>query len=208
MQKQNSKYYLDYLKRTDKFPQSVYHKAKHDMVHKMFDSLPFGSLVLDAGCGIGNITGRYSSAYSVVGIDEELSAIQYCHQYRGRKYMQASLYNIPFSDNTFNLIVFLDAIEHLDRPILALKELARVLNREGKILICTMNYASPLWYILENSWHRFFGGSCKPYSKDVHPTQYTAEILRQHCKGIFDEIDLQKRVMKMELFYVGKKIYY
>ncbi len=201
----NKEYYFEYLKKTDRFPQSLYHKAKHAMVKEMFDSIPGGSLVLDAGCGIGNITGKYCDKYDIVGIDEQLSSIQYCHNFHQGEYVQASLYSLPFPENSFDLILFLDAIEHFTQPVYALKELARVLKPQAHILICTMNYASPLWLILSNTWHRLFGGSCKPYSKDVHPTRYTPEILRQHCSSMFEEVYLQNRIMNMELFYLGKK---
>lgn len=202
----DQEYYMEYLKRTDRFPQAIYHMAKRDMVRQAFDSLPLGSSVLDAGCGIGNITGSYCGRYNVVGIDEQPSSIEYCRRTYSGRYMQASLYSVPFPDNTFDAVLFLDAIEHLDRPVFALKELARVLKPGAAILICTMNYKNPLWIILAHTWHRFFGGTCKPYSKDVHPARYTAEILKNHCKGLFQEIRFETRVMNMELFYVGKKI--
>jgi len=202
---EEKKYYLEYLKKTDRFPQSIYHTAKHRMVREALGRIPSGSLVLDAGCGIGNITGKYCDAHSVVGIDEQLSAIQCCAKFCHGTYIQGSLYRAPFANNIFDSILFLDAIEHLAQPIRALEELLRVLKPGGLILICTMNYASPLWFVLENTWHRFFGGSCKPYLKNVHPTQYTPLILRQHCEGLFEEIYLQKRVIDMEIFYLGKK---
>jgi len=201
----NREYYLEYLKKTDKFPQSVYHKVKHDIAGSMFGLLAPQALVLDAGCGIGNITAKYCPGYTIIGIDEQFSSIEYCKQNCAGKYIQSSLYNVPFKDNVFDSIFFLDAIEHLKDPLLALKELARVLKPKASILICTMNYASPLWLILENTWHRFFAGSCKPYSKDVHPTPYTEKILKQHCNNFFKEIRLEKRIMGMELFYIGKK---
>jgi len=199
-------YYLEYLKKTDKFPQSIYHAAKHDMIKEVLEHIPTGSFILDAGCGIGNMTGKYCATYSIVGIDEQLSAVQYCRKFYHGTYMQASLYDIPFSDSTFDAVLFLDAIEHFTRPIDALKELARVLKPGGLILVCTMNYASLLWFILENTWHRFFGGTCKPYSKNVHPTQYTPSILRRHCEGLFEEIYRKTRIMNMEIFYLGKKM--
>ena len=200
-----NKYYFEYLKRTRRFPQSVYHQAKHQMVRYMFEGLKPGAKVLDAACGIGHVTAEYSNAFDLVGLDEQLSAIRYCCQNSKARYLQGSLYNIPFADNEFDMIVFLDAIEHFTDPVSALRELNRVLKPEGKILICTINYANPLWIILENTWHRFFGGNCKSYSKDVHPSRYTQRILRKHCGGIFEEVDFRKRILKMELFYIGKK---
>lgn len=198
-------YYFEYLKKTERFPQSIYHRAKHNMVSQMFLHLAPGALVLDAGCGIGNITAKYCSLYSIVGIDEQSSSIKYCQKHCEGKYLQASLYKIPFRDNVFDLVLFLDAIEHIRDPFEVLEELVRVLKPKAKILICTMNYASPLWTILQNSWHRFFGGSCKPYSKEVHPTPYTEKTLRLHCNKFFQEVCLEKLLMGMELFYIGMK---
>lgn len=201
----NQEYYFEYLKKTEKLPRSVYHKVKHNMVGSMFGLLSQEALVLDAGCGIGNVTAKYCQGYSIFGIDEQFSSIEYCKKNCTGKYVQSSLYNIPFKDNVFDLILFLDAIEHLTDPLLVLKELARVLKPKANILICTMNCASPFWLILENTWHRFFGGSCKPYLKDVHPTPYRERMLKQHCNNFFKEIRLEKRIMGMELFYIGKK---
>jgi 2-polyprenyl-3-methyl-5-hydroxy-6-metoxy-1,4-benzoquinol methylase len=198
-------YYIEYLKRTARFPQSIYHAAKHSMVRRVITALPRNSRILDAGCGIGHISEGYCGEYEIYGLDEQPEAIAYCRQHYHGTYTTGSLYATPFADDFFDAVLFLDAIEHLQQPIPALRELARILKPGGVILICTMNYASPLWFILEHTWHRFFGGTCKPYSKDVHPTPYTGKLLRQHCEGLFKEICIQKRIMGMELFYVGKK---
>jgi ubiquinone/menaquinone biosynthesis C-methylase UbiE len=198
-------YYIDYLKRTTRFPQSVYHRAKLDMVRNTIQSQPQGSRVLDAGCGIGHITNEYCDRYEVYGLDEQPAAIDYCWQHCRGTYVQGDLCEIPFSNDFFDLILFLDAIEHLTNPIRALRELARILKPGGAVLICTMSYSSPLWFVLEHTWHRFCGGTCKPYLKDVHPTHYTKKLLRQHCSGIFEEVYLTTRIMHMELFYFGRK---
>ncbi len=200
------KYYFDYLKRTDKFPQSVYHKAKHNMVRKMFACVSKSALVLDAGCGIGNITSTYCDQYCVIGIDEQFSAVQFAHKSCAGKYVQGSLYQAPFNDNSFDLILFLDAIEHFTEPVSVLKELHRILKPGGTILICTVNYANFLWVILENTWHRFFGGHCKTYRKDIHPTRYTQKLLQEHCSNFFKEMAFEKHILKMELFYMGRKL--
>ncbi len=198
-------YYFDYLKKTDRFPQSLYHRAKHEMVKECFSKHPPGSSVLDAGCGMGHITRPYSKDYQIFGIDEQECAIQFCNKTGQGTFIQASLYNIPLSDNFFDLILLLDAIEHFTHPLDVLKELARVLKPQGTILICTMNYSNPLWFILQHTWHRFFGGTCKPYLKEVHPTPYTEKLFHEHCNQYFNAGSFIKRIMGMELFYIGGK---
>lgn len=191
--------------RTEKFPQSIYHRVKHTQVRNLVNSLILQSAILDAGCGIGNITGCFVQNHKVFGIDNQITALHHCRKNFQGTYLNADLFEIPFIDNCFDLVLLLDAIEHFNKPITALHELARVLKSGGHILICTINYSNPLWYILENTWHRFFAGNCRTFSKDVHPTRYSAFLLREHCKGIFHEIYLQRRILKMELFFLGKK---
>lgn len=199
-------YYLNYLIKTQKFPQSLYHRAKYLMTKELIDSLPPGSLILDAACGIGNVSAPYCKNYQVFGIDLQPEAIEYCQKHHGGEYRVADLYEkLPFSSNFFDLVLFHDSIEHFKDPIKALKELARVLKRERKILISTINYTNPLWFILENTWHRLIARSCKTYSKEVHPTRYTETLLRKHTGRFFKEIKMQKRVLGMELFFLGKK---
>lgn len=49
---------------------------------------------------------------------------------------------LPFSDASFELVHCGDGIEHLESPIRALRELARVLAPGGSLLLTTPNYAS------------------------------------------------------------------
>jgi len=198
-------YYLEYLQRTDRFPQSVYHRAKHALVRDLFAWATPSGRVLDAACGVGNITGKYAVNHQLVGIDEQADAIRICQRnYRGR-YLQGTIYQLPFRNESFGLILFLDAIEHFTDPVRALRELSRVLRPGGRILICTINYANPLWFILENTWHRLFAGTCRTYSPEVHPTRYHQRLLRQHCQGLFREVRFERRILMMELFYIGEK---
>jgi SAM-dependent methyltransferase len=49
---------------------------------------------------------------------------------------------LPFADASFELVHCGDGIEHLESPIRALRELARVLSPGGSLLLTTPNYAS------------------------------------------------------------------
>ena len=199
-------YYFDYLLDTEKWPRSVYHAAKHRITAKLVLELPVGSRILDAGCGVGNISGRYCDKYQVFGVDEQEKAIAYCRKHYKGKYVKANLYQrLPFADGYFDLILFHDSIEHFIEPKKVLKQLARVLKKGGKIVVSTINYANPMWLLLENTWHRAVGGDCRTYSKEVHPTRYTDKLLRRHCGELLEEVELRKEMLWMELFFVGKR---
>lgn len=198
-------YYLEYLVRTDQFPQSIYHQAKHDYVRQLITALPKGTRILDAACGIGHITAPYTKDYQIIGSDIETPAATYARRHYDGSYVNSDLYHLPFKTSSFDLVLYLDAIEHLFDPPATLKELRRVLKPRHQIMICTINYANPLWFILENTWHRLFAGPCKTYSKEVHPSRYTAQMMLDHCEPYFKTIRLDKKILQMELFYVGEK---
>jgi SAM-dependent methyltransferase len=98
-------------------------------------------LVLDLGCGRG-----YGSAYLttkggrlVVGGDYNRDAIYYCKN----RYQQAFLHyicfdatHLPFRDNSFDVVVCFDVIEHVVNPRRLLAEARRILRDRG-IFICS-----------------------------------------------------------------------
>ena len=59
--------------------------------------------------------------------------------------------NIPFKDNELSQIIMLDVLEHIKKHELALKEINRVLKKQGKLIICVPNdtflsYLNPIRY--------------------------------------------------------------
>lgn len=48
-------------------------------------------------------------------------------------------YNLSFPDNEFEIILSLETIEHLSKPFLFIKELARIAKNDGTIIISTPN---------------------------------------------------------------------
>jgi SAM-dependent methyltransferase len=93
-----------------------------------------GALVLaDIGCAEGFVT-RYvwslRPEIRCVGIDIDVGALE-----RGklispnRRAQQASIYNIPYRSEAFELVLCLEVLEHLDRPERALAELMRTTRR-------------------------------------------------------------------------------
>lgn len=43
--------------------------------------------------------------------------------------------NIPVDDNTFDIVMLAEVIEHLENPIAVLNECYRVLKKDGKIVV-------------------------------------------------------------------------
>ncbi len=85
--------------------------------------------VLDAGCGEGETLARLEDVLGerVAAIDVLDKCVAYTKQrFPHVDVSMASVYELPFEDRSFDLVVCLEVMEHLDRPAEALRELSRV----------------------------------------------------------------------------------
>jgi len=71
---------------------------------------------------------------SIFGIDVGLTSNRNI-----KSLVQGSLYRLPFSDNTLDLITCRMVVEHLDHPAKAFAEIARCLRPEGAFILITPN---------------------------------------------------------------------
>lgn len=98
--------------------------------------------VLDIACGTGEFERLLLNEYSkqkIVGVDisENMLAIakQKCAAFPQVSFHQASAENLPFADNTFDVIVSASSFHYFDNPIGVLTEMRRVLKPDGKVII-------------------------------------------------------------------------
>lgn len=86
--------------------------------------------ILDAGCGEG-FTLEYlrvrNIGKSYEGIDFLQKAVEIGNKVHPKiKLKQASIYELPYKDNSFDLVLSTEVLEHLEEPKKALKEIFRV----------------------------------------------------------------------------------
>lgn len=86
--------------------------------------------VLDVGCGEGFTLNKLSQnkiGQELVGIDFLDTAIKIGKKIHPELTLkQGTIYEIPFKDNSFDLVICTEVLEHLDDPQKALAELQRV----------------------------------------------------------------------------------
>mgnify|MGYP001145125792 CR=1 FL=1 len=175
-----SEYYLEYMSDQERFPRAGFNRSKRLFVERMIRRrVPAGGRVLDLGCGPGWVSHNLIGEYHVIGMDIELDAVQLCRLRYDADYLVGNAFHLPVESQACDAVIFTEAIEHFVDPNPALDEIARVLKPGGLALITTPNCGSLFWVLIENTWHRFFGGPCKPYSRDVHPSRFTRRSLAE-----------------------------
>lgn len=99
-------------------------------------NIPRGKgLCLDVGCGSGWARELVENAgYSYTGCDVDIS--------RGQGIVQCDGTALPFKENSFNLIILWQVLEHVPCPEKFLREVKRVLMPGGKI-IGSVSYLEP-----------------------------------------------------------------
>lgn len=60
---------------------------------------------------------------------------------------------LNFKDSQFDCVILQDVIEHLNKPEVAVKEIARVLKKGGSVYLSTPNRWSPLNFISDPHWN-------------------------------------------------------
>ena len=105
-----------------------------------FRWIPKGTpALLDAGCAWGYGTRFFSErAHSVAGIDFDQEAIEVAaKRYPWINFQAAPLEAIPHADQSFDVVVCLDVLEHVRDEHKSLNELFRVLRPGGMLILTT-----------------------------------------------------------------------
>ena len=114
-----------------------------------------GKEVLDASCGTGYGLEILSEAgaTAVTGVDISAEAIASAESRFGKyaaALVEADLRELPFEDDSFDVIVSFETIEHIEEPQRALAELRRVLRPDGVLVVSSPN---PEAYVGHNEHH-------------------------------------------------------
>ncbi len=161
---------------------------------------------LDIGCGKGEIVIHLARMKNkAVGVDYAEAAIEICestlkHEKASvRKLTQfkvADATKLPFADETFDAVFFLDVIEHLTKTQTekAIQEIKRVLKKGGKVIVHTNNKyfergtklcVAMSYHGLEALLHpkKFLTYSSHPYEY-MHINYVTPTWLASHMKKL------------------------
>src|SRR5579875_3486177 len=97
-----------------------------------------GTSVLDVGCGPGTITvdlARLVAPAPVVGLDRSAEALAAAASLddHGVAFVAGELTGLPFDDDTFDVVHAHQVLQHVEDPVAALAEMARVCRPDGLV---------------------------------------------------------------------------
>ncbi|MGH9929786.1 MAG: class I SAM-dependent methyltransferase [Pyrinomonadaceae bacterium] len=91
--------------------------------------------ILDVGCGTGANLEMLSEFGEAEGVDVSAEALSFCQARGLEKVKLGAAEALPYDDSSFDLATGLDVVEHLDDDLAGLKEMRRVLRRDGRALL-------------------------------------------------------------------------
>jgi len=111
--------------------------------------------ILEVGCGNGDFALCLSDKNSnITAVDFSRKAISIARKKAKTlnskvRFMVADAQNLPFKDNSFDMIFSCECLEHVENPERVLLEFNRVLKENGELILTTENYfnALILWWI-------------------------------------------------------------
>ena len=117
---------------------------------------PTATRVLEVGCGEGRqltaVGTRYPNA-GLIGLDLPNVELEEAWDGVPSHMVQASALELPFADNTFDLVLAIEVLEHLPNPKQALDEIARVAS--GDVVLSVP--WEPVWRIGNLARGRYVG---------------------------------------------------
>ncbi|MDD5181712.1 MAG: class I SAM-dependent methyltransferase [Candidatus Nanoarchaeia archaeon] len=97
---------------------------------------------------------------------------------------------LPFKDGFFDEVYSSCVFEHLRNPENVLREMKRVLKKNGRIVIVTDNACFLGWSLLKNNSH--LNSGCRRGPRDLHYALYTTHHLHNHLEHLnFRNIEVE-----------------
>lgn len=138
--------------------QKLWHTRKWMIIKEMIEGT--SSKVLDVGCASGWMTARVGQILpgaEVTGLDVSQKMIKYARVKHPKiDFICADAHKLPFPDESFDLIICTETLEHVVDPLRVLLEIRRCLSPKGQAII-SMDTGNILFNLVWFFWTRTKG---------------------------------------------------
>lgn len=168
--------------------QKFWHTRRIAEIKKIYPN-PKGNIA-DIGCHSGFLTAEIVDANekNLYGLDISPQAIKVAKKrLKNGTFVRGDAHALPYKNNFFDVVYCLEMLEHVNNPELVLREIKRVLKKNGKaiILVPTDNLLFRIiWYF----WNIVY-----PVWNHTHVQSFQADSLEKLLKKNKFTIDTVKR---------------
>jgi ubiquinone/menaquinone biosynthesis C-methylase UbiE len=149
-----------------------------------------GTVALDVGCGTGLITNEFRRRFQrTIALDLNRWALS---RMDGKPFVvkvQGDGESLPIQDESVNLIVATEMIEHLEAPEKTAREIYRVLKKNGRV-VGSVPSTNNIW-----KWRKHLSMTCgggEPFHRNFTQSQITKlwkdagfkVIVKRSCLGL------------------------
>lgn len=166
---------------------------------RMLEFVPSGGYLLNGACGTGWFSFMAQQrGYRVESIDlsdKVLSEIDYLNRKLGTgiTVKKASVTDLPYQDEVFNVVILSEILEHLPEPRKALNEAYRVLKDGGRLIVTVPGYLYQLVF-------DYFISKVFPNSYDKRLTEDYQKLQMSHQTEDLDYHINQFRIGEFKQF--------
>ncbi len=100
--------------------------------------------ILNVGAATGGSIGWLSELGEITSLEFDKESVSFVKEHLKAEIVEGSILELPFPENSFDLVCAFDVVEHVENDKLAVEELARVCRANGNVLI-TVPAHMKLW---------------------------------------------------------------
>jgi 2-polyprenyl-3-methyl-5-hydroxy-6-metoxy-1,4-benzoquinol methylase len=140
--------------------------------------------VADLGCGCGAMLVRLKDRYDAVGVDGSPRAIEFCAQRGIRAQLGQLGESLSLENGTFDAVLLLDVLEHLEHDRQTIEQGAALL-KPGGIMICTVPAFQWLWSYWDTIHHHYRRYRRRQFGKLFANLGFKMELLTYANTALF-----------------------
>ncbi len=151
------------------------------VIERISQRIPHHAIILDVGCGPTCAARLFNSGLKIF-MDPLMNSYQ--KRYSGTlpegQKISCTAEKMPLKDNTSDIVLCVNALDHMIDPGKALGEIHRVLNRDGIFILGL--FLHPAFIAVAR---RFIERYLPLFREDAHPYSYTMKSTREILKRYF-----------------------